>query len=303
VPLRAIVSASSANLGPGFDCLGLAVRLELVVRARRADRDAFRYAGDGEVEARDDNLIHRGFRAAYRAGAGRPAPAVALEADNPIPLARGLGSSSAALVAGALLGDAAAGGPLGRDGVFQLTADLEGHPDNVAPALFGGLTVSAHGEGGWRTEVLPWPAGWRLLFGVPAFEVRTEAARAALPDRLPRETAVRTAARAALWPVAVLRERPELLRLAADDVAHEPFRRALLPGFEEAQAALRAAGAWAAYLSGAGPTLGVVCSDERLAACHAILARYAGPQGRVLAAEPGAPARVSGRFAAAPAAP
>lgn len=303
MPLQAIVCASSANLGPGFDCLGLAVGLELRVRARPAERDRFVYAGEGRVEASADNLIHRGFGAAYRAAAGTTAPAVRIEADNPVPLARGLGSSSAALVAGALLGDAAAGGALGPDGVFQLTADLEGHPDNVAPALYGGVTVSAHGDEGWRAEVLPWPEGWRLLFGVPSFEVPTDRARAVLPERLARGDAVRTAARTALWPVAVLRERPELLRVASQDVAHEPFRHPLLPGFAEAQAALREAGAWAAYLSGAGPTLGVVCSDETRPACRAILERYAGPDGRVLSPGVGTAARVSGRFAAAPAEP
>lgn len=302
MPLDLEVPASSANLGPGFDCLGLSVGLPLRVRAEPADRDRFVYRGDGAVEATPDNLIHRGFRAAVAANGIDPMP-VRLEADNPIPLARGLGSSSAALVAGALAGDAAAGGRLGRDGVFQLAADLEGHPDNVAPALYGGLTVSARGDGTWITRSLAWPPSWRLLFGVPAFELATEAARAVLPTRIERSEAVATASRVALWPIAVLTNEPELLRCAAQDVTHEPYRHALLPGFAEAQAALREAGAWAAYLSGAGPTLAVVCSSEAATTCRAILRDYAGPDGRVLAPEVGLGARLSGRFEASSASP
>ena len=302
MPLEVTVPASSANLGPGFDCLGLSIGLELVVRATPATRDRFVYRGDGHVETGPDNLVHRGFRAAVEA-AGQAAPPVLLEARNPIPLARGLGSSSAALVAGALLGDAVSGGELGLDGVYQLTADLEGHPDNVAPALFGGLTVSARDDARWMTRVLPWPPSWRLLFGVPAFEVRTEDARAVLPARIPRAEAVATASRVSFWPLAVLRDEPDLLRFASADVTHEPYRHHLLPGFPEAQRELRDAGAWAAYLSGAGPTLGVVCSAARVTVCLEILERYAGPDGRVLEPPIGRGPRVTGRWEDVPEAP
>ncbi|MEX2502079.1 MAG: homoserine kinase [Trueperaceae bacterium] len=296
MPLTATVSASSANLGPGFDCLGLAIDLDLVVHARPADRDRYDYRGDGAVDAGPDNPVHRGFRAAF-AALGRPAPPVHLEAENPIPLARGLGSSSAALVAGAMLGDAAAGGGLGLDGAFQLTADLEGHPDNVAPALFGGLAVCARDDARWMARILPWPPSWRLLYGVPAFELKTEEARALLPDRIDRSEAVLTAGRVSFWPLAVLRDDPDLLRFASRDVTHEPYRHPLLPGFAEAQADLRAAGAYAAYLSGAGPTLGVVCAASDVSACSERLLAYAGPNGRVLEPSIGRGARVSGAWA------
>lgn len=302
MPLDVTVPASSANLGPGFDCLGLSVGIELTVRATPAEIDRFEYRGDGTVADTPDNLVHRGFRAAYEAS-GRAAPPVLLQAANPIPLARGLGSSSAALVAGALLGDAAAGGTLGMDGVFQLTADLEGHPDNVAPALFGGLAVCARDEASWLARILPWPPSWRLLFGVPSFEIRTEEARAVLPERIPRAEAVLTASRVSLWPLAVLRDDPELLRFASRDVTHEPYRHHLLPGFAKAQASLRESGAWAAYLSGAGPTLGVVCPPTAVTACLRILQAYAGDEGSVLVPGIGQGARVSGFFEATPAVP
>lgn len=302
MPLDVHVPASSANLGPGFDCLGLAVGLELRVRAEPADADRFSYEGEGSVSEDPDNLVHRGFRAAVAANGAAAIP-VRLSARNPVPLARGLGSSSAALVAGALLGDAVSGGHLGRDGVFRLTADLEGHPDNVAPALFGGLTVSARDAGGWISRSLAWPAAWHLLFGVPDSELSTERARAVLPRTIDRAEAVATASRVAFWPLAVLLDEPELLRCASVDVTHEPYRRPLLPGFTEAQARLRDVGAWAAYLSGAGPTLAAVCGADRRDACRTVLAEYAGPKGRVLEPGIGRPAELKGRFDRAPASP
>ncbi|CAN5648515.1 homoserine kinase [soil metagenome] len=280
--IRVRVPATSANLGPGFDCLGLAVDLFLEVEGRPAQHDRFRYTGPGSVASGPDNLVHRGFRAAH-ATLGLHAPPFAFEARNAIPLARGLGSSSAALVAGAAIADALQGGLLGRDGVFQLVAGIEGHPDNVGPAVYGGFTVAAlRADGGYETAVLKVPPTWRLLFGVPAFELPTEQARAALPDVVSRNDAVRTASRAALWAVAVARDEPALLRTASIDVLHEPYREPLVPGLAAARAALRAAGAYAAFLSGAGPSIGVVAPDGALPACRAALARFAGPDGCIL---------------------
>ncbi|MDF1524506.1 MAG: homoserine kinase [Trueperaceae bacterium] len=293
-PLRVRVPATSANLGPGFDCLGLALDLHLEVRARPADRDRFAYRGEGRVPDRPDGLVHAGFRAVF-AHLDLPAPTVAFEAQNPIPLARGLGSSSAALVAGAALADAWTGGTLGRDGVFALAAELEGHPDNVAPAVYGGFTVSApRPEGGYTTSVLAVPPGWRLLFGVPGFELPTAKARAALPEAMHRDDAVRTAARAALWALAVARDEPALLRTASIDVLHEPYREPLVPGLRAAREALRAAGAYAAFLSGAGPTIGVVTPEAAEAACREVLTDFVGRGGRVLALRVGAGYELAG---------
>ncbi len=286
-PLRLLVTvpATSANLGPGFDTLGIAVDLRLTVRAILAGDDAFAYAGEGPPPPHEGNLVQRGFAAAYAAVGGHP-PAVALEVENPVPLARGLGSSSAALVAGVAAADAALGGALGRDGVFRLAAELEGHPDNVGPAVYGGFVVAARGEdGAFVARSFPFPAGWRLLFGVPTFPVPTAAARAALPASCSLEDASLTASRAALWVAAVATGDRSLLRTASLDVIHQPHRAALVPGLAELLRDLRAAGADAAYLSGAGPTVGAIAGDEAADACRAVLAAWVGAEGRVL--EPG----------------
>ena len=287
-PLRLLVTvpATSANLGPGFDALGLAVDLRLTVRATVGDGDAFAYAGAGPAPSREGNLVHRGFAAAFAAVGGTPPP-VAFEVDNPVPLARGLGSSSAALVAGVAAADATLGGALGRDGVFRVAAELEGHPDNVGPAVYGGFVVAAKSaDGAFVARSFPLPHDWRLLFGVPAFAVPTAAARAALPASCTLADAALTASRAALWVAAVVTGDRALLRTASLDVLHQPHRAPLVPGLEPLFADLRAAGADAAYLSGAGPTVGAVAGDAAAAACREVLAAWVGPGGRVLEPDP-----------------
>ena len=240
-PMAVRVPATSANLGPGFDCLGLAVGLWLEVSITPASRDGLSYRGEGRVPDTPDSLIHQGFRSVYRA-LGRPPPTVHFDVNNPIPLARGLGSSSAALVAGAALADAGLRGVLGRDGVFGLTAKMEGHPDNVAPAVYGGFTVSASTPGGYLCESLLVPERWTFLFAVPDFELLTSESRAVLPVLYGREDAVFNASRSALWTAAVALDKPELLPVAARDALHEPYREGLIPGFAALRERLR--GAW-----------------------------------------------------------
>lgn len=280
--LKLSVPASSANLGPGFDALGLAVDLRLEVVAEMADENAFHYGGEAPSPDPTNNLVHQGFEAVY-AEVGEPAVPVSFRVQNPIPLARGLGSSSAALVAGAAAADALLGGPLGRDGVFRLTAGLEGHPDNVGPAVYGGFVVAAADEEGlYVARSLPVPQDWRLLFGVPDFELRTSAARAALPTSYSPTDAVLTSSRAALWVAGVATGDRSLLRVASLDVLHQPYRAKLVPGLPRLLVKLREAGADAAYLSGSGPTVGVIASESVIPACRALLSDWVGDAGRVL---------------------
>lgn len=287
--LRATVPATSANLGPGFDALGLALDLRMTVVMRASAEDRLLYTGhggEGGVPDDPDNLIHAGFRAVHRA-AGLEAPTVRFDVNSPIPLARGLGSSSSALVAGAALADetlAAMGHErLGKDAVFRLCAALEGHPDNVAPAVYGAFTVSAaDASGSYLTASLSVPPAWRLLFGVPPFTLSTSTARAALPASYSLHDAVATSSRAALWVAAVALDQPELLRAASLDLLHQPYRAALVPGFARAAELARAAGAYAVFLSGAGPAMAVICEDGAAEECLSVLREFAGPAGQVL---------------------
>lgn len=273
------VPATLANLGSGFDALGVALDLYLEVSAALAPTDQLHYTGQGHVPNTPDNLIHQGYRAAWRALGESHPPSLAIHAHNPIPLARGMGSSSAALVAGAALADALSGQQLGPDGVFRVTAELEGHPDNVAPAVYGGF-VAALADPPLALP-LPAPKGLRFVLGVPAYEVPTPLARAALPKTVPYADAVFNLARSALWPAALYSGRLEALREAARDRLHQPYRAHLMPGIEPALERVYSAGALAAFVGGAGPTLAALAHTRDIEAIRAALQEYVG-QGSTL---------------------
>ncbi len=262
-----------ANLGPGFDSLGLAVSLWLEVDAELSSSDVFEYAGQGHISG-IDNLIHQGFRAAFN-HAGLPAPAVRLSAKNPIPLARGLGSSSAALVAGAALGAAFIGEHFGKDAVLQVCAKLEGHPDNVAPAVLGGFTASVMRGDKPISISMPVPKDWRVLVAVPRSELKTEDARAALPASYSRADMVFNLSRSALWVAGVATSNTDVLREACRDAMHQPYRARLVPGMQDAIEGALEAGAVAAFLSGAGPSVSaIVNSSQRLEAVKTQLEKF-----------------------------
>jgi len=254
------VPASTANLGPGFDALGLALALHNEVIAEEADGVVVTVEGEGagRLAGGDRNVVARGVRAAYEAG-GRPFPGCAVRCVNRIPLARGLGSSAAAWVGGLVAGNALAGGPLDRAALLALAARLEGHPDNVAAALHGGLTVSCAGPEGARAVALPPPVGLAWVVLVPEVTSSTAEARAVLPATVARQDAVFNVQRVALLLAAMQAGRLDLLPAALEDRLHEPYRRRLFPWMPAVAAAARLAGALGCVLSGAGPsTLAVV---------------------------------------------
>jgi homoserine kinase len=280
------VPATLANLGSGFDALGVALDLYLEVEAQVASADSFSYSGEGHVDPSPDNLIHQGYRAAWKvinessnAEFGEVAPPLAIKAHNPIPLARGMGSSSAALVAGAALADALSRGKLGRDGVFALSAGLEGHPDNVAPAIYGGFVAALADP----PLALPLPSpDLVFVLGVPAYEVPTPLARQKLPLSVPHKDAVFNLARAALWPAALYAGRLDALREAARDRLHQDYRKDLMPGLDQAIEKALQAGAYAAFVGGAGPTLAAVTPERCISAVRRAFSGYVGSKGNTL---------------------
>lgn len=274
---RLFVPATLANLGSGFDALGVALDLYLEVEAEPAREDVFVYEGEGQVEG-PDNLVHEGYRAGMRALGLAPEP-LRIRAFNPIPLARGMGSSSAALVAGVALADRASGGRLGREGVFRVAAGLESYPDNVAPAVYGGF-VAALADPPLAIP-LPRPEGVRFVLAVPPYEVPTPLARAALPEAVPLRDAVFNLARSALWPAALFSGRLEALKEACRDRLHQPHRAHLMPGVLEALEGALEAGALAAFIGGAGPTVAALVRAGAEEPVVRALEGYRG-QGRIL---------------------
>ncbi len=286
-PRRAVrvrVPATSANLGPGFDALGLALALYDEVTAEVTGSGLeieVSGEGAGAVGAGEGHLVVRAMRAAFAAAGGQP-PGIALSCVNAIPQGRGLGSSAGAVVAGLLAGRALAasrgggadgasladraaepgGGPGQVPGgsaefadraLLALAAELEGHPDNAAACLAGGLTIAWNpGTGPRAIRLDPLPAIAPVLC-VPAVSLATATARRALPDTVPHADAAANAGRAALL-VAALTQAPDLLLDATSDLLHEPYRAPLMPDSADVIGRLRRAGI-AAVLSGAGPSV------------------------------------------------
>ncbi len=250
------VPASSANLGPGFDALGLALDLHNEIDVTESDAVGVTIDGEGadRLAPNDRNVIVRAVRMAYEA-AGRPFRGCAIACVNRIPLARGLGSSAAAWVGGLVAGNALLGSPLDTDALLGLAARAEGHPDNVAAALLGGLTVAYGGAGGARALSLPVPAGLRWVVLVPDVSMSTAEARAVLPASVRRVDAVFNVQRVALLLASLQAGRIDLLPSALEDRLHEPHRLKLFPWMQDVVAAGRAAGALGCVLSGAGPSL------------------------------------------------
>jgi homoserine kinase len=272
--LRITAPASSANLGPGFDCLAVALELRNDVVVRRVDGDGVTVTAEGEgaagVPADASNLFVRAFAAAGAAPAG-----LAVEMRNRVPFARGLGSSAATIAAGV------AGGLAWRgcsDDPLPAAARLEGHPDNVAAALLGGVTVAWTAAGGAQALRLSDPPV-ELIAVVAADELSTERARAALPAQVAHGDAVHTAARAALLVAALEHGRADAIRDALDDRLHEPYRAPLVPLLGAVRERLAGSAALGATLSGAGPSVLIWCEPGSAAG---IAAALAGVGGRVL---------------------
>lgn len=251
------VPATSANLGPGFDALGLALALYNEVEARESDGITVQVEGQGagRLPTSGDNVVARGVRLAYDA-AGRPFEGVALRCVNRVPTSRGLGSSAAAWVGGLVAGNALCGGGLSREALLALATRAEGHPDNVAAALLGGLTVSCVGAEGTVTAVsLPVPARLTWVALIPETTSSTAEARAVLPASVPRADAVFNVQRVALLLAALQSGRADALGPALDDRLHQPYRLTLFPWMPAVVEAARGAGALGCVLSGAGPSL------------------------------------------------
>jgi homoserine kinase len=266
------VPATSANLGAGFDALGLALALYNEVTATEADgvTVALEGQGSGRLPTGGDNIVARGVRQAYDAAA-RPFKGVALTCVNRIPTARGLGSSAAAWVGGLLAGNALLGGPLSREALLALAARAEGHPDNAAAALYGGLTVScALGDGRIATVSLPVPGTLRWIVLVPETTSSTADARAVLPDSVPRGDAVFNVQRVSLLLAGLQSGRVDVLAAALDDRLHQPYRRRFFPWMTAVIDAAREAGALGGVLSGAGPSVLAVVSGDADAVARAM---------------------------------
>ena len=249
------VPATSANLGPGYDAVGLALSLCMRVNLDRAPYPSVEVRGTG-AELIPGGPAHPAYRAARFVAelVGESDAHFRLVQENAIPPTRGLGGSAAALVGGAVAANDLFGGQIAAPDLLNIVCELDGHPDNAAPALLGGLvigTLTPEGVSAVRLE----PRGLKVVAAVPDFAVSTTAARRALPEMVPHRDAVFNVGRSGLLLGALATGDYELLRVAMQDRLHQPYRSHLVPGLEDVIEAALASGAYGACLSGSGPTV------------------------------------------------
>lgn len=256
------VPATSANIGSGFDSLGIALNLYLTVKAKESLETEIHLSPPlkDRLPTDETNLVYRAFSYIFKS-LGEKAPPLSLELDSQIPLSRGLGSSASAIVAGLILGNQWAGNPFSNEELLQFAYEMEGHPDNVAAALYGGMTVAYVKDGNAHAMRIPVGKPVTFLAIVPQIHLSTIQARSALPERYERSDVIHTLSRLSLLIASMTTGDLSHLNIALEDRIHQPYRLPLIPCGEEI-VAWSGRGNKGIYLSGAGPTFMVLFADR-----------------------------------------
>ena len=251
------VPATTANLGPGFDVLGLALNLYNFVEMELREQGLeIEIIGEGKdiISPNRDNIVYRAAQLVWEK-CGFHYEGLYIKLVNNIPLARGLGSSAAAIIGGMLAANVLAGSPLSNDELLTLATELEGHPDNVAPALFGGLVISNYENGKILTHHIAVKNNIFIIAVIPEFQVSTKLGRELLPKLITMEDAAFNISRVSFLITAFLTGNYQLLDVGMEDKLHQQYRSKLIPGFEAAIRDAKSAGALGVALSGSGPTI------------------------------------------------
>jgi len=251
------IPCSTANMGAGFDCIGMALALYNEIEFEVCEQGLFIDVGETQglpIASDERNLVYRSIKRALEV-TGTPVPGLRIRQVNRIPQTRGLGSSSACIVGGIIAANLISGGRLSMDDMIAIAADIEGHPDNVLPTFVGGMTAGAIANGRVEYVRIQPPRSLKCCVFIPDFPLPTKKARAVLPDAVSREDAIFNISRAALAVGAMAQGRLELLRTALDDRLHQPYRKELIPGYDFIVEEALKNGALGCCLSGAGPTM------------------------------------------------
>jgi len=259
------VPATTANIGPGFDCLGAALTLYNQFKFTPAEKTTIELTGSESgglsLGLGSDNLLYKSFLKLYDYIDHFP-PAVKMEVEINVPLARGLGSSATAIVGGLVGANSLAKNPLTTKEIRDLAISLEGHPDNVVPALFGNCQLSVGSRGSWQVSSIPWHSEIVPVLAIPDFQLSTEKARSVLPLEVPRQDAIFNMAHLGLLLRALETGNPDWLRTSLQDRLHQPYRLPLISGYSSVSLAALEAGAYGLVISGAGPTLLALSSPD-----------------------------------------
>ncbi|MFM7559573.1 homoserine kinase [Cylindrospermopsis raciborskii] len=251
------VPATTANLGPGFDCIGAALQLYNEFKFTLSDSKLCIKVHGKEaekVQTDSSNLIYQAFVKLYERINKTP-PGVEIEINLGIPLARGLGSSATAIVGGLVGGNILADSPLSPEEVIKLAIEMEGHPDNVVPAFLGGCQLAATSSRGWEICPVHWHPEIIPVVAIPDFELSTSQARKVLPIEISRDDAIFNTSHFGLLLQALSSNQKEWLQAALKDKLHQPYRQSLIPGYDDVESSVIEAGAYGMVISGAGPTL------------------------------------------------
>lgn len=271
------VPATTANIGSGFDTLGISLGLYNVVQFIPQEgislKDTVITAeGEGrdEIESGLDNMILRAMDQTARI-AGKTIPGGKMHLINRIPFARGLGSSSAALASGVFLANLLMDTPFSREEILNITASMEGHPDNAAPAILGGFCMAIIKDGKVIAERIDIPSRWKAIVTIPDFELHTEKARAVLPVSYKREDVVHNIGAVSFLMAGFMYQKPEYLQWGLDDRVHVPYRLDLIPGSQQVISRAASAGAFGTTISGSGPTMISFALEEKAEAIGAAM--------------------------------
>ena len=254
------VPGTSANCGPGFDCLGLAVTIynELELTLLEKNNLIIEASGDGadSIPTDEKNIVWKSAKMVLERSKnfGKFKGAI-IKMNNHIPMSRGLGSSAAAIVAGLVGANEILKNPFGKNDLLKFATEIEGHPDNVAPALFGGFTVSVVDKGQVQTFSFLPKIKLKMIVAVPDFQLSTRTARQVLPQNVPMKDAIFNISRASMLVASLIQGKEKFLSNAFEDSIHQPYRKNLVPGMSEVFEAAKNAGALGVALSGAGPCL------------------------------------------------
>jgi homoserine kinase len=262
------VPATTANLGPGFDCLGAALELDNSFELRCVEGDGHRFdliiegSEGAHLRGGPDNLVYRSAQRVWKEAGEAP---VGLEARVrlAVPPARGLGSSATAIVAGLMGANALVGEPLSKEKLLELAIDIEGHPDNVVPSLVGGLCLTARAASHrWRVVRCEWSSQVMAVVAIPALRLTTSEARRVMPKAIPVADAVTNLGALTLLLQGLRTGNGDLITDGMHDRLHEPYRWGLIVGGTKVRDAAIEAGAWGCVISGAGPSLLALCRPE-----------------------------------------
>ena len=263
------VPATTANLGPGFDCLGAALDLNNRFAMRRIEGGGERFeliiegSEGSHLRGGPENLVYRAAQRVWKAAGLEP---VALEARVrlAVPPARGLGSSATAIVAGLMGANALVGEPLSKEKLLELAIDIEGHPDNVVPSLLGGLCMTAKAASQrWRVVRCEWTPSVKAVVAIPSIRLSTSEARRAMPKAIPVGDAVVNLGALTLLLQGLRTGNGDLISDGMHDRLHEPYRWRLIKGGDQVKQAAMEAGAWGCAISGAGPSVLALCEEDK----------------------------------------